>query len=127
MCTRLVPQALPPSVTLWSVATPPVAAGFGVLMSVAGVSQLHTPPPKQGSSLENTVALAALQRCTPSSVALQFSSASKVERENSRFKEEPSRKAIFPFSRGKNRISQGVENRGSLISMPLALRDLSWV
>ena len=33
------------------------------------------------------------------------------------------RKAIFPFSRGKNRISQGVENRGSLISVPLALRE----
>ena len=32
--------------------------------------------------------------------------------------------AIFPFSRGKNRISQGVENRGSLISVPLALRVL---
>ena len=32
-------------------------------------------------------------------------------------------KAVFPFSRGKNRISQGVENRGSLISVPLALRD----
>ena len=32
------------------------------------------------------------------------------------------RKAVFPFSRGKNRISQGVENRGSLISVPLALR-----
>ena len=31
-------------------------------------------------------------------------------------------KAIFPFSRGKNRISQGGENRGSLISVPLALR-----
>ena len=31
-------------------------------------------------------------------------------------------KAVFPFSRGKNRISQGVENRGSLISVPLALR-----
>ena len=27
-------------------------------------------------------------------------------------------KAVFPFSRGKNRISQGVENRGSLISVP---------
>ena len=27
----------------------------------------------------------------------------------------------FPFSRGKNRISQGVENRSSLISAPLAL------
>ena len=34
----------------------------------------------------------------------------------------PSTKAIFPFLRGKNRISQGVENRGSLISVPLALR-----
>ena len=31
-------------------------------------------------------------------------------------------KAVFPFSRGKNRISQEVENRGSLISVPLALR-----
>ena len=38
------------------------------------------------------------------------------------FKEEPSKKAIFPISRAKNRISQGVENRGSLISVPLALR-----
>ena len=38
------------------------------------------------------------------------------------FKEKPSTKAIFPFSRGENRISQGVENRGSLISMPCALR-----
>ena len=26
-----------------------------------------------------------------------------------------------PFSRGKNRILRGVENRGSLISVPLAL------
>ena len=33
-----------------------------------------------------------------------------------------STKAVFPFSRGKNRISQGAENRGSLISVPLALR-----
>ena len=33
--------------------------------------------------------------------------------------------AVFPFSRGKNRISQGVENRGSLISVPLALRAVS--
>ena len=33
--------------------------------------------------------------------------------------------AVFPFSRGKNRISQGVENRGSLISVSLALRVLS--
>ena len=32
-------------------------------------------------------------------------------------------KAAFPFSRGKNRISQGVENWGSLISVPLALRE----
>ena len=31
-------------------------------------------------------------------------------------------KAAFPFSRGKNRLSQRVENRGSLISVPLALR-----
>ena len=33
-------------------------------------------------------------------------------------------KAVFPFSRGKHGISQGVENRGSLISVPLALRVL---
>ena len=45
------------------------------------------------------------------------------ERENGLLKENPSTKAIFPFSRGKNRISQGVENRGSLISVPLALRE----
>ena len=32
------------------------------------------------------------------------------------------KKAVFPFSRNKNRISQGVKNRGSLISAPLALR-----
>ena len=36
------------------------------------------------------------------------------------FKEKPSTKAIFPLSCGKNRISQRVENRGSLISAPLA-------
>ena len=36
-------------------------------------------------------------------------------------------KAVFPFSRGKNRISQGVEHRGSLISVPLALRVWVWV
>ena len=38
-------------------------------------------------------------------------------------------KAVFPFSRGKNRTSQGVENRGSLISAPLALRvirEMAW-
>ena len=34
------------------------------------------------------------------------------------------KRAVFPFSRGKNRISQGVENRGSLISVPLALRGV---
>ena len=44
------------------------------------------------------------------------------ERGNGHFKEKPSTKAVFPFSHGKNRISQGVENRGSLISVPLALR-----
>ena len=47
------------------------------------------------------------------------------ERENGLFKEKPSTKAIFPFSRGKNRISRGVENRGSLISVPLALRQVT--
>ena len=30
---------------------------------------------------------------------------------------------LFPVSRGKNRMSQGVENQGSLISVPLALRE----
>ena len=35
------------------------------------------------------------------------------------------KKAVFPFSRGKNRISQGAENRGSLISVPLALREVT--
>ena len=45
------------------------------------------------------------------------------ERENGLFKEKTSTKAVSPFSRGKNRISQGVENWGSLISVPLALRD----
>ena len=44
------------------------------------------------------------------------------ERENGLFKEKPLKKAVFPFSRGKNRILQGVENRGSLISVPLALK-----
>ena len=33
------------------------------------------------------------------------------------------RMAVFPFSRGKNRISHEVENRGSRISVPLALRE----
>ena len=33
--------------------------------------------------------------------------------------------AIFPVSRGKNHISQGVEDWGSLISVPLALRELN--
>ena len=37
-----------------------------------------------------------------------------------------SKKAVLPFSRGKNRISQGVENRGSLISVPLALRVVTY-
>ena len=32
------------------------------------------------------------------------------------------KKAVSPFSRGQNRISKGVENRGSLVSVPLALR-----
>ena len=37
----------------------------------------------------------------------------------------PSKKAIFPLSRERNRMSQGVENRGSLMSVPWALRDAS--
>ena len=40
------------------------------------------------------------------------------------FKEKSSTEAVFPFSRGKNRVSRGVENRGSLISVPLALRGI---
>ena len=52
-----------------------------------------------------------------------FSHAEKGE--NGLFKEKPSTKAVFPFSRGKNRISQGVESRGSLISLPLALREIT--
>ena len=42
-------------------------------------------------------------------------------RENGHFEVLPLRVAIFPVSRGKNRILQGVENRGSLITVPLAL------
>ena len=38
------------------------------------------------------------------------------------FKEKPLKMAILPLSHGKNRMSQGVENRGSLISAPSALR-----
>ena len=34
----------------------------------------------------------------------------------------PCEMRFFPREKGKNRISQGVENRGSLISVPLALR-----
>ena len=48
---------------------------------------------------------------------------SHARKGNGLFKEKPSTKAVFPFSRGKNRISQGVEHRGSLISVPLALRE----
>ena len=47
------------------------------------------------------------------------------ERENGLLKEKLSTNAISPFSRGKNRISQGAENRGSLISVPLALREVT--
>ena len=48
------------------------------------------------------------------------------ERENGLFKERFSlKRPVFPFSREKDRISQGVENRGSLISVPLALRGTS--
>ena len=45
------------------------------------------------------------------------------ERENGLCQRKTSTKVVFPFSRGENRISQGVENRGSLISVPLALRE----
>ena len=50
---------------------------------------------------------------------------SHARKGNGLFKEKPSTKAIFPFSRGKICISQGVENRGSLISVPLALRVIT--
>ena len=44
-------------------------------------------------------------------------------REKGAFKEKPSKRGIFPSSRGKNRMSQGVGHRGSLLSvLPLALR-----
>ena len=43
-------------------------------------------------------------------------------RENGHFEASPLKMAIFPVSRGTNRISQGVEHRGSLISVPWALR-----
>ena len=35
--------------------------------------------------------------------------------------------AIFPVSLGENRISQGVEDWGSLISVPSALRGINYV
>ena len=44
-------------------------------------------------------------------------------REKAIFKEKPSKEAIFPLSHGKDRMSQGVGNRGSLSSVPLALRE----
>ena len=48
------------------------------------------------------------------------------EKEKMAFVEGFSLKRPFSLSRvGKNRISQGVENRGSLISVPLALRESS--
>ena len=44
------------------------------------------------------------------------------ESENGLFRGFLFEKAILPVSHGKNRMSQGVENRGSQISVPLALR-----
>ena len=43
-------------------------------------------------------------------------------RENGHFEANPLTMAIFPMSRGKNHMSRGVENRGSLISAPLDIR-----
>ena len=40
-----------------------------------------------------------------------------TEKGKTAFKEKPSTKAISPFSRGKNRISWGVENRGSPVCL----------
>ena len=46
------------------------------------------------------------------------------EKGKTAFSEKNPRKRPFSLPRvGKNRISQGVENRGSLISVPLALRE----
>ena len=42
-------------------------------------------------------------------------------REKAIFKEKPSPKAIFTLPRAKNRMSQGVQNRGSQMSVPLAI------
>ena len=48
-------------------------------------------------------------------------------RENGLFKEKPSEKGHFLFMAWENRMSQGVENRGSLIGVSLALRKVSWI
>ena len=53
---------------------------------------------------------------------MRFFPREKSERENGLCRGFFFGKAVCPFSRGTNRISQGVENRGSLISVPLALR-----
>ena len=53
---------------------------------------------------------------------MRFSHARKGKRP---FQRETLDKCRFKFSRGKHRVSQGVDNRGSLISVPLALRELS--
>ena len=46
------------------------------------------------------------------------------QREKGQFEANPLKMAIFPVSLRKNRTPQGVENGGSLISAPLALRAL---
>ena len=44
-------------------------------------------------------------------------------RENGHFEANPLKMAIFRVLRGRNRMSHGVEDRGRLISVPLALRE----
>ena len=45
-------------------------------------------------------------------------------KENDDFESNPLKKAILPMSRGESRMLQAAENRGSLCSVPLALRVL---
>ena len=87
---------------------------------------LHTPAPSLVELLTFAHAARGSSRQGTSSKrlsALRDAIFPTREEENGLFKGKPSTKAVFPFSRGKNRISQGVENRGPLVSVPLALRD----
>ena len=57
---------------------------------------------------------------------LRYAIVPKRCRENGHSERERFKMAIFPVSLGKNRISQQVEDWGSLISVPQALR-VGWV